>query len=138
MPRMFAIAQIINHQTEWWNGSGQPAGLAGEEISLESRILGLVAEFQSRVNQLETFNSNGKAETRESILAQALAECKRESGDRWDPKLVDTLEILVVGLQQGLSLPVTPPKISGGMWLIDAQFGSDTNSTEQKRVRSRV
>ena len=99
--------------------------------------MGLVAEFQSRVNQLETFNSNGKAETRESILAQALAECKRESGDRWDPKLVDTLEILVVGLQQGLSLPVTPPS-SGGMWLIDAQLDSDTNSTEQNRVRSKV
>jgi len=29
MPRMRAIAQIINHQTEWWNGSGQPAGLGG-------------------------------------------------------------------------------------------------------------
>lgn len=138
MPRMFAIAQIINHQTEWWNGSGQPAELAGEQISLESRILGLVVEFQSRVTQLETFNSQGKAETRESVLAQALAECKRESGDRWDPKLVDTLEVLVIGLQQGLSLPVTPPKISGGMWLIEDQLGSDTNGTEQNRVKSQV
>ncbi len=138
MPRMFAIAQIINHQTEWWNGSGQPAELAGEQISLESRILGLVVEFQSRVTQLETFNSNAKAETRESVLAQALAECKRESGERWDPKLVDTLEVLVIGLQQGLSLPVTLPKISGGMWLIEDQLGSDTNSTEQNRVKSQV
>lgn len=32
MPRMQAIAQIITHQNEWWNGSGQPAGLAGEKI----------------------------------------------------------------------------------------------------------
>jgi DICT domain-containing protein len=134
MPRMRAIAKIINHQTEWWNGSGQPAGLTGEEISLESRILGLVADFQQRVTQLQASDSR-LPET--SVLAQALAECKQQGGERWDPKLIDTLELLVVGLQQGLSLPVTPPKISSGMWLIDAQLGSDAKSSEQ-RVRSEV
>lgn len=135
MPRMRAIAQIINHQTEWWNGSGQPAGLAGEEISLESRILGLVEDFQQRVTQLQASNSS-LPET--SVLAQALVECKQQGGDRWDPKLVDTLELLVVGLQQGLSLPVTPPKISSGLWLIDAQMGSDAKSGEENILRSEV
>ena len=135
MPRMRAIAQIINHQTEWWNGSGQPAGLAGEEISLEARILGLVEDFQQRVTQLQASDSSLK-ET--SVLAQALAECKQQGGDRWDPKLLDTLELLVVGLQQGLSLPVTPPKISSGLWLIDAQMGSEVMSGEENRLRSEV
>ena len=135
MPRMRAIAQIINHQTEWWNGSGQPAGLAGEEISLEARILGLVEDFQQRVTQLQASDYSLK-ET--SVLAQALAECKKQGGDRWDPKLLDTLELLVVGLQQGLSLPVTPPKISSGLWLIDAQMGSDAMSGEENRLRSEV
>jgi len=74
MPRMRAIAQIINHQTEWWNGSGQPAGLAGEEISLESRILGLVEDFQQRVTKLQA--SDSLPET--SVLTQALAECKQQ------------------------------------------------------------
>ena len=135
MPRMRAIAQIINHQTEWWNGSGQPAGLAGEEISLEARILGLVEDFQQRVTQLQASDYSLK-ET--SVLAQALAECKKQGGDRWDPKLLDTLELLVVGLQQGLSLPVTPPKISSGLWLIDAHLGSDAMSGEENRLRSEV
>lgn len=138
MPRMRAIAQIITHQNEWWNGSGQPAGLAGEEIPLESRILGLVAAFQQRVTQLRALHpSSVELISEPSILTQVVAEF-RQSGDRWEPKLVDTLELLVMGLQQGLSLSVTSPKISGGMWLIDAQTGIDTQIGEENRVRSEV
>lgn len=129
MPRMRALAQIINHQTEWWNGSGKPGGLVGEEIPLESRILGLVEDFQSRVNQQKASPSNGEAAT--TVLAEAFAECRKEQGDRWEPKLVDTLELLVKGMQQGLSLPVTLPKISAGMWLIDAQPSSDAKTSEK-------
>jgi hypothetical protein len=60
-----------------------------------------------------------------SVLAEALAECKLKAGYTWEPKLVDTLELLVIGLQQGLSLPVIPPKINAGMWLIDTQMGNE-------------
>jgi HD-GYP domain-containing protein (c-di-GMP phosphodiesterase class II) len=129
MPRLRAIAQIINHQTEWWNGSGQPAGLAGEEIPIESRILGLAADFQSRVTQMLASHPSRELEVMpEFVLTEALAECKRESGYAWDPKLVDTLELLVTGLQQGLKLPVTSVKISAGMWLIDHHLGSEAKS----------
>lgn len=128
MPQMQAIAQIITHQTEWWNGNGQPAGFTGKEIPLESRILGLVAAFQQRVTQLKTSNA----------LTEALAECKQEQGVRWEPKIVDTLELLVIGLQQGLSLSVTPPKISAGMWLIDTQLSSNAKIGENNRLRSQV
>lgn len=139
MPQMRAIAQIINHQTEWWNGSGQPAGLAGDEISLESRILGLVEDFQQRVTQLQASAASDIDAIKEtSVLIQALTECKQEGGKRWEPKLLDTLELLVMGLQQGLSLPVAPPKISGGMWLIDAQTssGEQVNRWASEQVRS--
>ncbi len=135
MPRMFAIAQIINHQTEWWNGSGQPGGLAGSEIPLESRILGLVADFQSRVTKLQASHPSSEIETLpESPLAEALAECKLKAGVAWEPKLVDTLELLVTGLQQGLSLPVTLPKISAGMWLIDTHPGSEVKTGGEIRT----
>lgn len=134
MPQMRAVAQIINHLSEWWNGSGQPAGLAGEKIPLESRILGLVVDFQARVMQLQASRPSGDVETLpESVLTQALTECRKERGERWEPKLVDTLELLVAGMQQGLSLTVTPTKISSGMWLIDAQLAN-----EAKKVRSEV
>lgn len=117
MPRLRAIAQIINHLSEWWDGSGQPAGLAEEEIPLESRILGLVVAFQERVTQLSSLPV-GEKKLESDIFTQALIQCKQEQG-RWQPKLVDTLGLLVMGLQQGLRLPNTPAKISSGMWLID-------------------
>ncbi|MEO1622042.1 MAG: DICT sensory domain-containing protein, partial [Cyanobacteria bacterium J06632_3] len=49
LPRLRAIAEIISHQHEWWNGEGQPANLKGDKIPVESRILGLVADFQHEV-----------------------------------------------------------------------------------------
>jgi len=131
MPRMQAIAHIITHQNEWWNGSGQPAGLSGQEIPLESRILGLVAAFQKRVTQLQA------SQPQHSPLTQALTEFKQQQGQAWEPKLVDTLELLVMGLQQGLELPVTTPKISTGMWLVDPQT-SDDSKRQSQTARSQV
>lgn len=130
MPRMSAIARIITHQNELWNGEGQPGGYAGEEIPLESRILGLVTAFQKRVTSLQASHHSG-----DSVLVQVLAEFRAQQGQHWEPKLVDTLELLVMGLQQGMNLPVALPKISAGMWLIDAQ-GTDVPNVSDKRVTS--
>ncbi|MBW4496053.1 MAG: metal-dependent phosphohydrolase [Oscillatoria princeps RMCB-10] len=131
MPQLRAVAQILTHQTEWWDGTGHPAGLAGEKIPLESRILGLAADFQQRAAR---YRSAGTPENQAVCAAQALAECQAAAGERWDPKLADTLALLVMGLQQGLSLPVTPPKVTGAMWLLDfstdsaAKTGSPTST----------
>lgn len=124
MPQLRAIATIITHLTEQWNGGGQPAGLAGDEIPLESRILGLIAEFQ---HQVATSRAQvaGAALTSEEHLGRSLAICQQQQGDRWDPKLVDALALLVNGLQQGLSLSVSLPKISAGLWLVDAHCAED-------------
>ncbi|KAM3111627.1 DICT sensory domain-containing protein [Phormidesmis sp. 146-33] len=121
MQRLKAIATIITHQTERWDGQGQPAGLAGDEIPLESRILGLLAAFQQ---QLANHRAN-PALTPEACFTQALAACQSEQGDRWDPKLVDVLTLLVSGMQQGLSLPISLPKIAAGMWLLDSHSDED-------------
>jgi DICT domain-containing protein len=126
MPQLRAIATIITHQTEHWNGSGQPARLAGDEIPLESRILGLAADFQQRLVQLRTANSDTAEPSNSQVyLTKALEACQQEQGDRWDPKLVDTLALLVSGLQQGLSLSANTPKISAGLWLVDSHCGDD-------------
>ncbi|MEM9923079.1 MAG: DICT sensory domain-containing protein [Cyanobacteria bacterium P01_D01_bin.50] len=114
MPRLRAVAQIITHQSEWWDGTGSPAGLGGDEIPLESRILALIADFQSRVN--EKFTSGF---TKEETLTQALEECSLQQSTRFDPKLIETLTLLVMGLHQGLELPVITPKFSAGIWLLD-------------------
>jgi DICT domain-containing protein len=121
MPRLRAIATIITHQTEHWDGSGYPAGLAGDEIPLESRILGLVEAFQ---HQLSALRSAGNT-VPEVIIATALADCQRDQNHCWDPKLVDTLNLLALGLQKGLNLPTSVPKISAGLWLIDSHYADD-------------
>lgn len=126
MPRLRAIATIIAHQTEHWDGTGQPAGLAGDEIPLESRILGLATEFQQRVTYLQTsMGTQDEIPSMAECMAKALAECQQAQNSRWDPKLIDTLTLLVSGLKQGFSLPVNIPKISSGLWLIDSRCGEN-------------
>ncbi|WP_026104085.1 DICT sensory domain-containing protein [Anabaena sp. PCC 7108] len=126
MPRLRAIAQIISHQSEWWNGTGEPAGLAGDEIPLESRILALAADFQWRVCQQQYSKQSGQ-----DIFAQALDHCRKEQSTRFDPKLVDTLTLLVMGLQQGLDLPLMTPKVSSSMWLLDSRWDSHSKSSQE-------
>ncbi|MBF2075947.1 MAG: metal-dependent phosphohydrolase [Synechococcales cyanobacterium C42_A2020_086] len=118
MQRLRAITTILAHQTEWWNGSGQPAGLTGDEIPIESRIIGIVADFQQRVAQLRATHP---PEQTEAILSQALEGCRQQQGERWDPKLVEALGLLVVALQQGIRLPVSAPHIAAGLWLLDSR-----------------
>jgi DICT domain-containing protein len=104
MPRLRAVATIIAHQGEWWNGQGSPAGLAGEAIPLESRLLGLAAEFQrcrARAETPPTEASRG--------LVQGLEACQAEAGSRWDPTLVELLGLTASALQQGLGPPITQP-----------------------------
>jgi HD-GYP domain-containing protein (c-di-GMP phosphodiesterase class II) len=57
----------------------------------------------------------------EEALPRALAACQTKQGERWDPKLVEVLGLLVGALQQGWDLPVALPKIAAGLWLIGTQ-----------------
>jgi DICT domain-containing protein len=117
MQRLQAIATILIHQSEWWNGNGQPSGLAGDEIPVESRILGLVIDFQQRLAALQ---ATSHAEPTPEELSQVLADCRSQQGERWDPKLIEALGLLVTAMQQGLSLSVALPKIASGLWMLDA------------------
>ncbi|MFO8041084.1 MAG: DICT sensory domain-containing protein [Sodalinema sp.] len=119
MPQLKAIAQIITHQSEHWDGSGTPGGLSYDEIPLECRILGLLVEFQRRLNQLT------QDKPRSEALTQALSDCQAASGRRWDPKLVETLTLLVMALQQGMTLPQEAFKLRSGLWLLNPEQNPD-------------
>ncbi len=132
LPRLRAIAQIISHQHEWWNGDGQPAGLKGDAIPVESRILGLVAAFQHEVARRRHEESQGvnatpgnptspnpDPENEWKHVTAAFTSCKEQSGNQWDPKLLEILSFLVSGLQQGLSLPSIPLKMTLSTGLIN-------------------
>lgn len=113
MPQLQAIGEIVSHQGEAWDGSGRPDGLAYDAIPLESRILSLVAQFQCLVHRY----SHGEA----NPLTQALSDCQAQAGKQFDPKLVEALSLLVLGLQQGMSLESPSLKIASGIWLLDEE-----------------
>lgn len=104
MPRLRAVATIIAHQGEWWNGQGRPAGLAGEAIPLESRLLGLAAEFQRC-----RASTSSPAMDANVDLIRGLEACQAQAGSRWDPALIELLRLTVSALQQGLGPPPSQP-----------------------------
>jgi DICT domain-containing protein len=122
MPELKPVAKIVQHQREHWDGSGRPDGLQGEEIPLESRILGLVARFQ----ELTQARSHRPALS----LNEALNKCKLHSGQRYEPSLVETLGNVVrlteMGLMQLPSQPSQVPKV----WLEDA-LSSEPSTSEK-------
>jgi len=123
LPQMSAVANIITHQSECWNGTGPPGGLSHDAIPLESRILALAREFQSRVNAIRTLRPqpDQAPPEREQALAQALEECRQQAGEAFDPKLVEALELVVAGLQQGMTLEASQPKMAAGLWLLEEE-----------------
>jgi HD-GYP domain-containing protein (c-di-GMP phosphodiesterase class II) len=114
MPQLEAVSKILVHQRESWDGSGIPAGLAYDAIPLESRIICLLADFQQKLKAYKQYSSD------KNPLTQALADCQQLAGKRYDPKLLDALSLLVMGMQQGMPLQAYRPKIAAGMWLIDS------------------
>ena len=123
MPQLKAIAKIVTHQTEAWDGSGTPSGLAKEDIPLESRIIRLVADFQKRINQYKQKESISDA------LTHALTDCQSQAETTYDPKLVNSLALMVMGMQQGMSLQAYQPKIATGMWLLDSESVEENKTT---------
>jgi len=75
------ITPIVRHHHERWDGSGYPAGLAGDEIPLLARILSVADSHEAMVSD-RPYRS-GLSE------ADALAELKRCSGTQFDGRIVD-------------------------------------------------
>jgi DICT domain-containing protein len=125
MPQLKAIYEILTHQREAWDGSGIPAGLAYDNIPLESRIICLLADFQQKVKAYKQYSAD------KNPVTQALADCQSLAGKRYDPKLLDALSLLVMGMQQGMSLGTYQPKIATGMWLVDS---NDMNTSKSSKL----
>jgi diguanylate cyclase (GGDEF)-like protein len=79
-----AAAQLVLEHHERVDGTGYPAGLAGEEISLEGRILHAVDAFASMTSD----RPYRAAQT----VEHALAELRAMSGTQFDPSVVTALE----------------------------------------------
>ena len=75
------IIPAVRHHHEFYNGSGYPDGLKGEEIPLLARIVGVA----DSVDAMSSDRPYRKGKTRDGI-AEILRQC---SGTQFDPKVVD-------------------------------------------------
>jgi HD-GYP domain-containing protein (c-di-GMP phosphodiesterase class II) len=81
IPQLASCASGILHHHEWYNGSGYPDGLKGEDIPLESRIISIADAFIDMTSERPP--SGGKT------VEEALEVLKQYSGKRFDPALVE-------------------------------------------------
>ena len=86
-PELEAIAELILHHHEKWDGTGYPSGLKGEEIPLLSRIITVVDSYDVMVHDRPYHKAISEAEAREELM--------RCAGTQFDPKIVEAyLELL--------------------------------------------
>jgi putative nucleotidyltransferase with HDIG domain len=75
-----ALKPVIMHHHECWDGSGYPAGLAGEDIPLLSRILAIADSFDAMTSD--------SPHHRRLTYSQARVEMRAAAGTQFDPHLV--------------------------------------------------
>ena len=83
-----AIAPVVRHHHEWWDGSGYPEGLRAEAIPLGARIVTLA-------DTLDSMTTDRPYRAARS-MEDALGEIDRCSGTQFDPSLA-ALAATVVG-----------------------------------------
>ena len=80
------IASAIQHHHEWWDGTGYPDGLKGEEIPRTSRIISVVDAFDAM--------SSDRPYRRALARSTAIDEIRHFAGTQFDPHFAK--EFLVV------------------------------------------
>ena len=86
------IADWVLHHHEWWDGSGYPSGLAGEDIPLGSRIIHVVDAYDAMTAERPFRTALGHE--------AALVELERAAGTQFDPAVV---EAFVAAVGAGLA-----------------------------------
>ena len=81
--------EIAGCHHEWWDGTGYPGGLVGENIPLSARIVALADVFDALTHERPY-----KPAWR---LADAVAEIHRLRGRQFDPDVVDGFDLLDLG-----------------------------------------
>jgi HD-GYP domain-containing protein (c-di-GMP phosphodiesterase class II) len=80
-PDLALISEGILAHHEWWDGSGYPRGIKGEDIPLIARIIALVDAYDVMVY--------GRPYQTVMTKEEALVELRRSAGVQFDPHLVD-------------------------------------------------
>jgi diguanylate cyclase (GGDEF)-like protein len=81
-PALQRVAAIVRSTHEWWDGTGYPDGLRGEEIPLASRAIFICDSFDAMTID--------RPYRRALSVSAALTELRRCAGTQFDPGLVAT------------------------------------------------
>lgn len=92
VPQVQMAEDIALRHHEWWNGSGYPGGLRGEDIPLAARITALADVFDTLTHARPYKNA--------WPVSEALDEIRHLRGRQFDPDLTDIFLKLVPELQE--------------------------------------
>jgi GGDEF domain-containing protein len=92
---MDAVARLVRHSHERWDGTGYPDGLAGPEIPLGSRIVFVCSAFHDMTSDRPHHSALEPAD--------ALAQLERGAGGQFDPAVVRAFRAEFLGEDEGES-----------------------------------
>lgn len=93
LPGEKPLAQAILLHHEWWDGTGYPHGLKGEDIPLEVRIFSLIDMYDTLTEDYPNHPALTKG--------AAIAEIAKESGKYFDPALTQKFLGFIKGYMEG-------------------------------------
>jgi len=94
LPRALSVS--IHHHHEWWDGSGYPDGLSGDEIPLISRIIGVADAFDA----MSSDRPYRKALSRQTVIE----EFKRFAGVQFDPLVAKEFTATLESMDEGIDV----------------------------------
>jgi hypothetical protein len=106
IPFLKQVGAIVLYHQEWYNGTGYPEGLAGEEIPLGARIVQIIDAWDAMTSD----RPYRKAMTKTA----AIAELRRQEGTQFDPKLVE-LFLRVLERLEREGVPTTEQKVGAAV-----------------------
>lgn len=80
VPALSRVAEVVLHHHEWWDGSGYPDGLQGEEIPVAARIVCAVDAYCAMITKRSYKEAYSVDRARE--------ELQRCAGSQFDPQVV--------------------------------------------------
>lgn len=82
VPFLADCATLVLHHHEYWDGSGYPDGLAGEQIPLGSRILAVTSDYDAMISDRPYHHSEPMTHE------EAIGDISEGSGTKYDPAVV--------------------------------------------------